>query len=162
MSRRLSSIAYAHRFAGQANPVDSPRVHAVWEGIRRERSQPVDQATSRGKSHRRVGPTVEKLENHQRPATAPARRAGRPLRIVRQAAHHLRSDSAGDLLGQSADGDRVDQGLVAGTTHGQFAGRQTRGDRTRNRVITERNDHFSRMLRIRHVATLVRDGRVAS
>ena len=44
MSRRLSSIAYAHRFAGQANPVDSPRVHAVWEGIRRERSQPVDQA----------------------------------------------------------------------------------------------------------------------
>ena len=44
MSRRLSSIAYAHRFAGQANPVDSPRVHAVWEGIRRERAQPVDQA----------------------------------------------------------------------------------------------------------------------
>ena len=44
MSRRLSSIAYAHRFAGQRNPVDSPRVHAVWEGIRRERAQPADQA----------------------------------------------------------------------------------------------------------------------
>jgi site-specific recombinase XerD len=44
MSRRLSSIAYAHRFAGATNPVDAPRVHAVWEGIRRERSQPVDQA----------------------------------------------------------------------------------------------------------------------
>jgi integrase len=44
MSRRLSSIAYAHRFAGQPNPVDAPRVHAVWEGIRRERAQPVDQA----------------------------------------------------------------------------------------------------------------------
>jgi site-specific recombinase XerD len=43
MSRRLSSIAYAHRFAGKRNPVDSPRVHAVWEGIRRERAQPVDQ-----------------------------------------------------------------------------------------------------------------------
>lgn len=44
MSRRLSSIAYAHRFAGYPNPVDTPRVHAVWEGIRREQSQPVDQA----------------------------------------------------------------------------------------------------------------------
>jgi integrase len=44
MSRRLSSIAYAHRFAGHPNPVDTPRVHAVWEGIRRERAQPVDQA----------------------------------------------------------------------------------------------------------------------
>ncbi len=44
MSRRLSSIAYAHRFAALPNPVDSPRVHAVWEGIRRERAQPVDQA----------------------------------------------------------------------------------------------------------------------
>ncbi len=43
MSRRLSSIAYAHRFAGHRNPVDGPRVHAVWEGIRRERAQPVDQ-----------------------------------------------------------------------------------------------------------------------
>ncbi len=43
MSRRLSSIAYAHRFAGKRNPVDSPWVHAVWEGIRRERAQPVDQ-----------------------------------------------------------------------------------------------------------------------
>jgi integrase len=41
---RESSIAYAHRFAGQPNPVDAPRVHAVWEGIRRERAQPVDQA----------------------------------------------------------------------------------------------------------------------
>ncbi len=44
MSRRLSSIAYAHRFGGYPNPVDTPRVHAVWEGIRRERAQPVDQA----------------------------------------------------------------------------------------------------------------------
>jgi site-specific recombinase XerD len=44
MSRRLSSIAYAHRFASQPNPVDSPRVHVVWEGIRREQAQPVDQA----------------------------------------------------------------------------------------------------------------------
>ncbi len=44
MSRRLSSIAYAHRFAALPNPVDSPRMHAVWEGIRRERAQPVDQA----------------------------------------------------------------------------------------------------------------------
>lgn len=44
MSRRLSSIGYAHRFASQPNPVDSPRVHIVWEGIRRERAQPVDQA----------------------------------------------------------------------------------------------------------------------
>lgn len=44
MSRRLSSIAYAHRFAGHRNPIESPRVHAVWEGIRRDRSQPVDQA----------------------------------------------------------------------------------------------------------------------
>jgi len=44
MSRRLSSIAYAHRFAGATNPVEAPRVHAVWEGIRRERAQPTDQA----------------------------------------------------------------------------------------------------------------------
>ena len=44
MSRRLSSIGYAHRFASLPNPVDSPRVHIVWEGIRRERAQPVDQA----------------------------------------------------------------------------------------------------------------------
>ncbi len=44
MSRRLSSIAYAHRFASQPNPVDSPRVHVVWEGIRREQAQSVDQA----------------------------------------------------------------------------------------------------------------------
>jgi site-specific recombinase XerD len=44
MSRRLSSLAYAHRFAGQPNPVDTPRVDAVWEGIRRERTQPTDQA----------------------------------------------------------------------------------------------------------------------
>lgn len=44
MSRRLSSIAYAHRFGGHPNPVDTPRVHAVWEGIRREKAQPVDQA----------------------------------------------------------------------------------------------------------------------
>jgi len=44
MSRRLSSIAYAHRFAGVTNPVESPRVQAVWEGIRRERAQPTDQA----------------------------------------------------------------------------------------------------------------------
>ena len=44
MSRRLSSIAFAHRFAGHPNPVDTPRVLAVWEGIRRERAQPVDQA----------------------------------------------------------------------------------------------------------------------
>ena len=44
MSRRLSSIAYLHRFAGKRNPVESPRVQIVWEGIRRERAQPVDQA----------------------------------------------------------------------------------------------------------------------
>ena len=44
MSRRLSSIAYAHRFGGHPNPVDTPRVIAVWEGIRREKAQPVDQA----------------------------------------------------------------------------------------------------------------------
>ncbi len=44
MSRRLSSIAYAHRFGNHPNPVDTPRVHAVWEGIRREEAQPVDQA----------------------------------------------------------------------------------------------------------------------
>jgi site-specific recombinase XerD len=44
MSRRLSSIAYAHRFAGLANPVESPRVQGVWAGIRREHSVPVDQA----------------------------------------------------------------------------------------------------------------------
>jgi site-specific recombinase XerD len=44
MSRRLSSIAYAHRFGGHPNPVDAPRVLAVWEGIRREKAQPVDQA----------------------------------------------------------------------------------------------------------------------
>lgn len=44
MSRRLSSIAFVHRFGGHPNPVDTPRVLAVWEGIRRERAQPVDQA----------------------------------------------------------------------------------------------------------------------
>lgn len=44
MSRRLSSIAYLHRFAGKRNPVESPRVQVVWEGIRRERAQPVEQA----------------------------------------------------------------------------------------------------------------------
>ena len=44
MSRRLSSIAYAHRFAGHPNPVDSPRVHAAWEGIRREHPSALDQA----------------------------------------------------------------------------------------------------------------------
>ena len=44
MGRRLSSIAYAHRFAGVTNPVEAPRVQAVWEGIRRERAQPTDQA----------------------------------------------------------------------------------------------------------------------
>jgi hypothetical protein len=43
MSRRLSSIAFAHRFGGHPNPVDSPRVLAVWEGIRREKAQTVDQ-----------------------------------------------------------------------------------------------------------------------
>ncbi len=42
MSRRLSSIGYAHRFGGHPNPVDTPRVLAVWEGIRREKAQPVD------------------------------------------------------------------------------------------------------------------------
>jgi site-specific recombinase XerD len=46
MSRRLSSIAYVHRFAGQPNPVDSPRVLSVWEGVRREKAQPVDQAAA--------------------------------------------------------------------------------------------------------------------
>ncbi len=44
MSRRMSSIAYAHRFAGYTNPIDSPRVHAAWEGIRREHPSSLDQA----------------------------------------------------------------------------------------------------------------------
>ncbi len=44
MGRRLSSISYAHRFAGVANPVGHPRVQGVWEGIRREHAQDVDQA----------------------------------------------------------------------------------------------------------------------
>jgi site-specific recombinase XerD len=39
MSRRLSSIAYAHRFAGVPNPIDHPRVALVWEGIRREHAE---------------------------------------------------------------------------------------------------------------------------
>jgi len=44
ISRRLSSIAYAHRFAGLTNPVDHPRVSVVWEGIRRQHAADVDQA----------------------------------------------------------------------------------------------------------------------
>ena len=44
ISRRLSSIAYAHRFPSFANPVDHPRVSVVWEGIRRQHAAEVDQA----------------------------------------------------------------------------------------------------------------------
>ena len=44
IAHRMSSIAYAHRLAGHGNPADHPRVHLVWEGIRREHRSPADQA----------------------------------------------------------------------------------------------------------------------
>ena len=44
MSRRLSSIKFAHRLRDLPDPTDNARVVAVWEGIRRTQGEPPDQA----------------------------------------------------------------------------------------------------------------------
>lgn len=44
MSRRLSSIRFAHRIKNLPDPTDDARVITVWEGIRRSHGQPPDQA----------------------------------------------------------------------------------------------------------------------
>ncbi len=46
MSRRLSSLRFAHRTNGLADPTQTARVQTVWEGIRRVRSAPPDQAAA--------------------------------------------------------------------------------------------------------------------
>jgi integrase len=45
MSRRLSSIKFAHRAADLPDPTANARVIAVWEGIRRTHAAPPEQAT---------------------------------------------------------------------------------------------------------------------
>jgi len=44
LSRRLSSIKFAHASAGHPDPATHPRVMAVWEGIRRVHGAPPEQA----------------------------------------------------------------------------------------------------------------------
>ena len=44
MSRRLSSVKFAHRAADLADPTANARVIAVWEGIRRTHAAPPEQA----------------------------------------------------------------------------------------------------------------------
>jgi len=45
LSRRLSSIKFAHASAGHPDPATHPRVMAVWEGIRRVHGAPPEQAS---------------------------------------------------------------------------------------------------------------------
>lgn len=44
LSRRLSSLRFAHQMADLPSPTDAARVVAVWEGIRRTHGAPPDQA----------------------------------------------------------------------------------------------------------------------
>jgi hypothetical protein len=44
MSRRLSSIRFAHQLRDLPDPTTGARVVAVWEGIRRTHGAPPDQA----------------------------------------------------------------------------------------------------------------------
>lgn len=55
IDRSLSSIAYATA-SPPSQPRRYPRVHAVWEGIRPERAQPVDQAPPPPAAERRQPP----------------------------------------------------------------------------------------------------------
>jgi hypothetical protein len=44
VERRIASIAFGHRAAGQLSPTDDPTVKAVWAGIRRVHGTAEDQA----------------------------------------------------------------------------------------------------------------------
>ena len=55
ISRRLSTIRFAHKVRNHPDPTQTARVIAVWEGIRRQLGAPPDQARTNAASRSRSG-----------------------------------------------------------------------------------------------------------